>query len=246
MGVTENGYGRPWRGDGLVSLCRRVCYTVGKRFGVDPTYLRGKLTEYVATLDDDFSWLSDEEMGDGDYESHLRHLHRKLSLAAEKEARRVRATKRGYSVDDEVFYPIGYLKELLEVYFSAGLLEHPPVGFSESVRHEKADGSDYGNFLTSLLDIEIGLGKISTHHNQVLRLRYGFLANHTDEGIARLAQSEVRDLTGWHWEALRSTLGASGDEVGTQCRKALNALQRALGGRSPWRRDETLEALMSP
>lgn len=245
MGVEVNGYGRP-RGHDLVHECGRVCYSVGKRFGVDPSYLRGKLTEYVVSLAGDHTWLSDEEMDDGDYESRFRRLRRDLSLFAEREARRVRAAKRGYSVDDEVFYPIGYLKELLEVYFSAGLLEHPPVGFSDSVRHEKADGSDYGNFLTSLLDIEIGLGKISTHHNQILRLRYGFLADHTDEGIARLAQSEVRDLTGWHWEALRATLGASGDEVASQCRRALKALQRALGGSSPWHRDGTLEALMSP
>lgn len=246
--MTWNGM-RKMRGniidDRLVELISRTAYAVGKRFGVDVWDVRGRLLNYVAEMEIDYAGVVDERPLEVDYEQALKSLRKDLSVVAEKEARKLRAKDRGYSVDDEAFYSIGHLKELLEVYYQTGVTEHPPVGFSESVRHEKNDGSTTGNFLAGMMDVEIGLGKIKPRYQDILRLRYGVLAEWTDEGICRLAQSEVRDITGWHWEALRALLGDSGEEVGRRVRQALTALQRALGGSSPWRRDERLDVLLA-
>ncbi len=241
MGGVDDGNGRGQLD--LVFECARTSYSVGKRFGIPVGPLREKLLVHAAEMEGDYHAGEDKEFSDEDLLVFLRSARRNLYREAEKEARRVRAKTRGYSVDDEAYYTLGHLKELLEVYYSAGLLENPPVGFSESVRHEKTDGSNYGNFLATLLDVEIALRDISLRYQDILYLRYGYLAEYTDEGISRLAQSEVRDITGYHWEALRALLGDSGEEVGRRCRQALSALQRRLGGRSPWTSDEVYDAL---
>lgn len=203
--------------------------------------MEGGVFKVVCQIETGNSWLETEGPDDEGYADHLRDLRRALRLLSEKVARQVRARERGYGVDDEAYYSKGALIELLEIYYQCGVVEDPPITATESVRQSGKEGGTYGNFLVSLLDVKVSLGKIPMRHREVLWLRFGPLALYSDTAIANMAQSEIRDTTGWHWARLRSVLGETGEDIRTRVDRALWILQKALGGSGAWRTGTGLE-----
>jgi len=181
-------------------------------------------------IDGSFADLEDKE----EYETAVRRTSASMRWAGERYCRKEEAAKRGYSIEDEAFYSIRTIEELLAVYYQVGIEERPPITATDSVRHSKGDGSETGNYLVSMLDIQRALDLIPFHYGLRLKVRYGDLGHLSDDAVAGLTQSEAHDLTGWHHDRLTATLGTTGDMVRHRTRTALRALQGALGGASPW------------
>ena len=165
----------------------------------------------------------DESLEDDEYNAASQALRRKLRKAGDRFCRTEKAASSGYDVEDEAFYSIERLKELVETYYSDGLTEHPPIGRTESVRHT-GDGSEAGTWLSSLIDVERGLSMLSGEYSHRLSDRYKTNAHMSDSDYG-------------------FTLGLTEDQVRGRTRSALRALQRHLGGSNPRNRGPTPHAL---
>lgn len=217
-------------------LARSIAFRLSKRWNVDRDDITQEILLWCLSqgIDGSFAGLEDEE----EYISQLRQARASMNWAGERYCRKEKAAREGYSPDDEAFYGIRHLEELLVIYYQVGIEEHAPIGTSDSVRHQKGDGAEYGNYLASVLDVQEGLEKVPYHYRQRLEVRYGPLCHLSDDGVAGLSQSEVRDLVGWHHDRLTEVLGSTGDQVRHRVETALKALQRTLGGPSPYRGPE--------
>lgn len=221
-------------------LARSIAFRLSKRWNQDRDDVTQEILLWCLTqgIDGSFADLEDEE----EYFSQLKQARSSMNWAGERYCRREKARKEGYSPDDEAFYGVRHLEELVVIYYQVGIEEHAPIGTSDSVRHQKSDGAEYGNYLASILDVQKGLAKIPYHYRQRLEVRYGPLVHLSDDGVAGLSQSEVKDLVGWHHDRLTEVLGATGDQVRHRTETALRALQKALGGPSPYRGPEVAKA----
>lgn len=175
-----------------------------------------------------------DDLDEEEYKVAMKKLRSSLYWAGERYCRREKAKESGYRPEDEAFYGLKFIAELLTIYFQTGIEEHAPIGTSDSVRHQKADGAEYGNFLASMLDVEKAYWKLNGNYRQRLEVRYGQLGHLSDDRIASLSQSEAKDLTGMHHDHLRLLLGTTGDQVRHRTGTALRALQALLGGPNPW------------
>lgn len=184
----------------------------------------------------DESWRMDDTLTAQEYETCKRKYLASLQWAAERYCRKDKAQRAGYSVEDEYFYPLKYLRELLEIYYSEGVTAHPPRGRAESVSKGGQDPAEGGGHLTAMLDVQRALQGLPGAYRQRLTLRYGTLAGYSDEKVAGFAQSEITSLTGLHPDTFRELMGLTRDTVRHRTGVALRALQRQLGGPSPWRR----------
>lgn len=217
-----------------------ISRTLSRKWKVDADDIRQEVLLWciVQGIDGSFEDIEDEE----ESKALARRAFASMRWAGERYCRKEKAAREGYSVEDEAFYGIKALQELLVNYYTDGITAHAPIGTADSVRHQKSDGSTSGNYLVSLLDIDRGLEMVPSHYRQRLALRYGPLAHLSDDGIAGLSQSEIHDLTGWHHDRLALVLGSTGDKVRHRTETALRALQAALGGPSPWRQTEARAA----
>jgi hypothetical protein len=161
----------------------------------------------------------DESLEDDEYNAASQTLRRALRKAGDRFCRQEKALSSGYDVEDEAFYSVDRLRELVETFYSDGLTEHPPIGRTESVRHT-GDGSEAGTWLSSLIDVERGLSLLSPEYSHRLSDRYKTNAHMSDSdyGYAH---------------------GLTEDQVRGRTRSALRALQRHLGGSNPWNRGPT-------
>lgn len=177
---------------------------------------------------------------DEEYQEEIRKLRNSLWWAGEtycqREHRQAKAFRAGYSPEDEYFYSVKQLEHMLEVYYSVGVEERPPVTYEVSGRGS-VDPAEGGNHLAGMVDLTKGLAAMDDGYRARLEVRYGPLSGYSDDAVAGLAQSEAYRLTGWHPEALRGLLGDTGDAVRHRVGTALRNLQTALGGPSPWTRE---------
>jgi hypothetical protein len=169
--------------------------------------------------------LEAEDLGEDEGEARkalrlkLRDAGAQYCKKQERDRRRERAAALGYETTDEIFYGLPYLRELVEHLFAHGLAEKPPVGRADATKRI-GDPAEGGTYLTSLLDVQRGLTLISSGYLHRLWDRLGVNAHLTDEEY------------GW-------LHGLSEAQVRGRLRVALRALQRALGGASPWNRGPT-------
>lgn len=183
-------------------------------------------------IDGDYSEFEDEEEANQAAKKDAASMR----WAGERYCRKEKATTSGYSPDDEAFYSLKALQELLAVYYQTGVTEHSPIGASESVRRAKGDGAEYGTYLASMVDVSKGLRELPSPLRRRLALRFGCFGHLSDDGVASLSQSEIIDLTGLHYTAVREALGVTGDQVRHRTETALKRLQSVLGGPNPWNR----------
>lgn len=216
--------------DNATAISRKL----SKRWQVEAEDIRQEILVWCLTqgIDGSYVDLEDEE----EAKSQAAQSYSSMRWAGERYCRKEKAAREGYSIEDEAFYGLKALQELLVNFFVTGLESHAPIGTADSVRHQKSDGSTSGNYLVSLLDVDRGLSLIPQHYRQRLAVRYGPLAHLSDDGIARLSQSEIHEMTGWHPDRLALVLGNTGDRVRHRTETALKALQNALGGPNPWGR----------
>lgn len=222
--------------DELYGMATTVARGLAKRWREDFQDVRQEIL--LACLQDgmDTSWVDDPDLPEDDWKEMVSQTKRWMRYAGERYCRTQKALREGYSTEDEAFYSLRRLEELLTWLLEVGIEAHPPVGRAESVSRPTGDPAEAGTHLASMLDVERALSRLEAMYRERLLVRFGPLANLSDDGIAALSQSEIRTLTRWHPEKLRMVLGSTGDQVRHRTNTALRALQRILGGESPWNR----------
>lgn len=146
----------------------------------------------------------------------LRKVARRAQKAEERTYRAERAYASGYHPTDEAFYSLRVLRNLLPAYLDQGITEHPPKGRVEAIRGH-SDGSEYGNWLVMMMDIEQGLKSMPEGQARLLRNYFSY-----PQGSGGWTHIEISGAMGQNPEALYSRVN-----------RALGALQRELGGANP-------------
>lgn len=221
--------------ESLWLLVESVSREAAKRFGphIDRADVREGVSRYVRSRGFSDSDLEDPEVPGTQELERVLLLRRALSVVAERTARTLRGSTLGYGVEDEAYYGIGYLGELLEAIFHGGLSESPPVG-GETEVVQASDGAQSGGYLVSLLDTKKALSAMDKAFREILWLRYGPLVGLSGTAVLAMADGELLARAGVTAETLRAVLGADAVEVDARTLRALRALQAATGGRTPW------------
>lgn len=223
----------------LMSIIKAISWRTSRKWNMDREDIAQEMVLHLLSQGVDVEWMDDEDIEKDEREDLVRQLRSCLFYVGERYARKEKALKGGYSIDDEAFYSRARIEQLLEWYLEVGIEEHAPTGASESVTHTKSDGAESGNHLAAMLDIDRGLSLIKPGYLSRLQVRFGPLCKYSDDQIAAMSQSEIKDVTGWHHERLRDVLGTTGDQIRHRVDTAVKDLQRTLGGLSPWNRGPT-------
>ena len=125
------------------------------------------------------AWIADQlsEATDTDKRKHVEsRIAWQMRRAAERYARREKATKSGYQIIDEAYYQ-GYTLGQLLPYVIASVVDNTVL---EQIQDMIQDGqprgasspSEGGNLLANLIDIKIGFTKLEVEDQTLLRIRY--------------------------------------------------------------------------
>lgn len=152
----------------------------------------------------------------------LRRAGRRACKEDERYRRALRAAASGYETEDEQFYSLRVLRLLLPRYIDGGVTEYAPQGRDQG-RSGRSDGSEHGDYLAIMLDLSRGLADLKPHQRNLL-LRYFSLSQEDSEDGRWSRQQEA------------SSMGLTVEALEMRVHRALVALQRELGGASPWPR----------
>ena len=125
------------------------------------------------------TWISEQiaEATDVDKRKHVEsRIAWQMRRAAERYARREKATKSGYQINDEAYYQ-GYTLGQLLPFVIASVVDGTVI---EQIQDMIQDGqprgssspSEGGGLLASLIDIKIGYCKLEVEDQTLLRIRY--------------------------------------------------------------------------
>ena len=163
----------------------------------------------------------EELIGEADYgkaRKRLKEAAWRLVRDDERYRRAQKAVSEGYRAVDEQFYTSGVLRMLLPFYLDGGVTSRPPQGREQPKVSGGGGSSDY---LAMMLDIDMAMGKVKPYHAAILR-RY-FNPPARPSGYRN--HNEIAGALGLEPRALEGRIY-----------RALKALQRQLGGHSPWTR----------
>lgn len=150
-------------------------------------------------------FLKEEEAGE-----QVRRLRNALCSHLDKIGRREKAHTLGYEPDDEFFYTLPALRDLLpEVY---GHVDWTSFAVNDSEVRPTGDPAEGGNRMAELSDVSAALGRLAKDDQRILFLRFG--AGDSVDDIAKHLQIDV---------------GAANMRVD----RALRRLQDGLGGPPP-------------
>ena len=140
-----------------------------------------------------------------------------MSRAAERYCRKEKSVKSGYQLGDEAFYQTAILGQLLPFVIASVLDGTVLEQAQEMIRDGQPKGSsspaEGGNLLAMLLDIKRGYLKLSEEHQRILVLRYH----------ENLTLEQVGSILECHFTT-----------ADRRCSRALQALNKELGGPSPY------------
>jgi hypothetical protein len=143
--------------------------------------------------------------------------------AEEREYRAKKALRAGYAPRDEQFYSIGALRRLMPAYLDGGVSEQPPQGRDGSSAARPTGAESYGDWLCTMMDLDTAMRAISAFHRRTLEDYFQY----------------PQGSGGWSHLEISSALGLPPETVKKRVYRALRALQRALGGESPYRGDRS-------
>jgi RNA polymerase sigma factor (sigma-70 family) len=141
-----------------------------------------------------------------------------MKRAVERYARREKANKSGYQINDEVYYQTFTLGQLLPFVISSiidgTVLEQMQEMINDGQPRGSSSPSEGGNLLASLIDIKKCYLKLDQKDQELLRMRH--YDNATLQQIAAFLECAV-------------------STADRRCTNALRRLQDELGGETPWR-----------
>ena len=135
----------------------------------------------------------------------------------ERYARKEKATKSGYQINDEAYYDTVTIAQLLpfviKSFVSDTALEQSQILVNDGTPRKPAAPAEGGNLLAMLVDIKKAYEKLDKDEQDILRLRYH--------------DNLTLQMLGEYYEVHHST-------AERRCNNALRKLQDNIGGNSPW------------
>ena len=140
-----------------------------------------------------------------------------IKRTLERYARREKATKVGYLINDEAYYDTVTISQLLPFVIKSSItdtaLEQSQVLVNDGTPKKPSAPAEGGNLLAMLVDIKRAYDKLGQQDQLILRLRY--------------YDNLTLQLIGEYLECAIST-------ADRKCNQALRRLQNIMGGESPW------------
>jgi RNA polymerase sigma factor (sigma-70 family) len=141
-----------------------------------------------------------------------------MKRAVERYARKEKANKSGYQINDEVYYQTFTLGQLLPFIISSiidgTVLEQMQEMINDGQPRGSSSPAEGGNLLASLIDIKKCYLKLDQKDQELLRMRH--YDNATLQQIAAFLECAV-------------------STADRRCTNSLRRLQDELGGETPWR-----------
>ena len=135
----------------------------------------------------------------------------------ERYARKEKATKSGYHLNDEAYYDTVTISQLLpfviKSFISDTALEQSQILVNDGTPRKPSAPAEGGNLLAMLVDIKKAYEKLEKQDQEILRLRY-----HDNLTLQLISE---------YLECAIST-------ADRRCTQALRKLQNNIGGDSPW------------
>jgi RNA polymerase sigma factor (sigma-70 family) len=135
----------------------------------------------------------------------------------ERYARKEKATKSGYQINDEAYYDTVTISQLLPFVIKSVIndsaLEQSQILVNDGTPRKPAAPAEGGNLLAMLVDIKKAYEKLEKPEQEILRLRY-----HDNLTLQLISE---------YLECAIST-------ADRKCTQALRKLQNNIGGDSPW------------
>ena len=135
----------------------------------------------------------------------------------ERYARKEKASKSGYQINDEAYYDTVTISQLLPFVIKSVIsdtaLEQSQVLINDGTPRKTPAPAEGGNLLAMLVDIKKAYEKLEKYDQDILRLRY-----HDNLTLQLISE---------YLECAIST-------VDRKCTQALRKLQNNIGGDSPW------------
>ena len=140
-----------------------------------------------------------------------------MRRALERYARKEKASKSGYQINDEAYYDTVTIAQLLpfviKSFISETALEQSQILINDGTPRKPSAPAEGGNLLAMLVDIKKAYEKLDKYDQDILRLRY-----HDNLTLQIISE---------YLECAIST-------VDRRCTQALRKLQNNIGGESPW------------
>jgi len=140
-----------------------------------------------------------------------------MRRALERYARKEKASKSGYQLNDEAYYDTVTIAQLLpfviKSFISETALEQSQILINDGTPRRPSAPAEGGNLLAMLVDIKKAYEKLDKYDQDILRLRY-----HDNLTLQIISE---------YLECAIST-------VDRRCTQALRKLQNNIGGESPW------------
>ena len=135
----------------------------------------------------------------------------------ERYARKEKAAKSGYQINDETYYDTVTIAQLLPFVIKSFVLdtalEQSQVLVNDGTPKKPSAPAEGGNLLAMLVDIKKGYEKLEKEEQDILRLRY--YENHTLQQLAEYLECHF-------------------STADRRCQSALRKLQNEIGGDSPY------------
>ena len=202
----------------LDDLVPSVVTTIHRRFRAYTE--RGDLLQeawaFVLSRADNFNELLSDE-NEVQRKWNEKRVAWQIRRSLERYARKEKATKSGYHLNDEAYYDTVTISQLLPFVIKSVIsdtaLEQSQVLINDGTPRKPSAPAEGGNLLAMLVDIKKAYEKLEKQDQEILRLRY-----HDNLTLQLIAE---------YLECAIST-------ADRRCTQALRKLQNNIGGDSPW------------
>lgn len=202
----------------LDDLVPSVVTTIHRRFRAYTE--RGDLLQeawaFVLTRADNFNQLLSDE-NEVQRKWNEKKVAWQIRRCLERYARKEKASKSGYQINDEAYYDTVTIAQLLPFVIKSVIsdtaLEQSQVLINDGTPRKTPAPAEGGNLLAMLVDIKKAYEKLEKQDQEILRLRY-----HDNLTLQLIAE---------YLECAIST-------ADRRCTQALRKLQNNIGGDSPW------------
>jgi RNA polymerase sigma factor (sigma-70 family) len=202
----------------LDDLVPSVVYTIHRKYRqwVEKGDLTQEAWAFVLSRADQFNELLSDE-SEIQRKWNEKKIAWQIRRTLERYARKEKAAKSGYQVNDETYYDTVTIAQLLPFVIKSFVLdtalEQSQVLVNDGTPKKPSAPAEGGNLLAMLVDIKKGYEKLDKEEQDILRLRY--YENHTLQQLAEYLECHF-------------------STADRRCQSALRKLQNEIGGDSPY------------
>jgi len=202
----------------LDDLVPSVVTTIHRRFRTytERSDLLQEAWAFVLTRAENFNELLSDE-NEVQRKWNEKRVAWQIRRCLERYARKEKASKSGYHLNDEAYYDTVTISQLLPFVIKSVIsdtaLEQSQILVNDGTPRKPSAPAEGGNLLAMLVDIKKAYEKLEKYDQEILRLRY-----HDNLTLQLIAE---------YLECAIST-------ADRKCTQALRKLQNNIGGDSPW------------